>query len=67
MYTLWALKSMACQSKASKSAKSGLKLSFLINVKVEYTKSTTHLTPSTMTSAHLLVSVISAKAPRSPS
>ena len=34
MYTLRALKSMACQSKASKSPKSAFKLSFSINVTI---------------------------------
>ena len=44
MYTLWALKSMACQSKASKSVKSIFKSSFSITFTIEYRKFTTQLT-----------------------
>ena len=44
MYTLWAPKSMACQSKASKSAKLAFKTSFSIKFTIKYNKSTTPLT-----------------------
>ena len=43
MFTLWALKSMSCQSETSK-FKGNCKLSFLIKITIEYSKPNSQLT-----------------------